>query len=182
MDFARLAGRGRHGLTMRSLLALWSALLAVGTVSAANTPCVFCEIAAGRATATEICRERDVLAFLDHSPRNPGHVLVVPLAHAENLLEVPPATLAHMAELAQRLARALRATDLRTDGLQLLMNTGRPAGQSVFHAHLHLIPRYDGEPESPAGVKRPVRSPEELEPVAVKLRAALAAQAAPSAK
>lgn len=158
---------------MRFLLLFVLAGIAPVSLPAAEKPCVFCEIAAGRVAATEICRESDVMAFLDHSPRNPGHVLIVPLAHAENLLEVPAPTLARMTELAQRLARALRATDLRTDGLQLQMNTGKPAGQSVFHAHLHIIPRYEGEPESPAGVKRPVRTPEELEPIAVKLRAAL---------
>lgn len=159
---------------MRFLLTFLLASVAA-SAGAADKACVFCEIAAGRVAAVEICREGDVMAFLDHSPRNPGHVLIIPLAHADNYLEMPAATLARMVELAQRIGRALRATDLRTDGLQLQMNTGKPAGQSVFHAHLHVIPRYEGEPSVPAGVKRPVLAPAELEPIAAKLRAALQA-------
>jgi diadenosine tetraphosphate (Ap4A) HIT family hydrolase len=156
---------------MRAILFVSLLVCSVLALRGDEKPCVFCEIVAGRAPASLICREGDVMAFLSHAPRNPGHVLVIPTAHAENLLEVPPATLDHMARLAQRLGRALRATDLRTDGLQLLMNTGKAAGQSVFHAHLHVIPRFPGE--APDGGERKILSPAELEPVAAKIRAQL---------
>jgi diadenosine tetraphosphate (Ap4A) HIT family hydrolase len=136
--------------------------------------CVFCEIVAGkRQQESVVYRDDRVVAFLSIGPRNPGHVLIVPAAHAENFLEVPAETMHAMTDLAKRLAEAIQHTDLKMEGFQLQMNTGKAAGQAVFHAHLHLIPRYVGElpqktPEDRVG-------PEVLAPVAAKIRAALGA-------
>lgn len=150
-------------------------LLSVLYLSAAETsgPCVFCEIVAGtRQQEGIVYRDDRVIAFLSIGPRNPGHVLIVPVAHAENFLAVPAGTMHAMTDTAQRIAGAIQRTDLKMDGFVLQMNTGKAAGQSVFHAHLHLIPRYDGEP--------PAKTPEDrvgmdvLAPVAAKIRAALA--------
>lgn len=141
--------------------------------AADSSPCVFCEIIAGsRQQEGIVYRDDRVMAFLTIGPRNPGHVLVVPLAHADNFLEVPAATMHAMTDAAKKLANAITRTDLKMEGIVLQMNTGKAAGQSVFHAHLHLIPRYTGEP--------PAKTPEErvpmaeLAPVAAKIRAALA--------
>lgn len=158
----------------RSALVLLVFAVALVSLRAADQPCIFCEIAAGRVPAAVVlCREGEVLALMDHTPRNPGHVLVIPTQHAENLLEVPPATLARMADLAQRVAQAIRRTDLRADGLQLQMNTGKAAGQTVFHAHLHVIPRFPEEPAPTKERERLIAPAAELEKVAAKIRAQL---------
>jgi len=135
-------------------------------------PCVFCEIVAGtRQQEGIVYRDDRVIAFLSIGPRNPGHVLIIPAAHAENFLEVPADTMHAMTDTAKKIAEAIKRTDLRMDGFVLQMNTGKAAGQSVFHAHLHLIPRFDGEAEEQR--PQPRVSMEELAPVAAKIRAAL---------
>ena len=150
-------------------------LLGVLSLRAAEAPkpCVFCEIIAGtRQQEGIVYRDDRVVAFLSIGPRNPGHVLIVPAAHAENFLEVPADTMHAMTDAAKKIAGAIKRTDLKMDGFVLQMNTGKAAGQSVFHAHLHIIPRYEGEP--------PAKTPEDrvgmdvLAPVAAKIRAALA--------
>lgn len=141
----------------------------------APKPCVFCDIIAGKRQQEGIVyRDDQVVAFLSIGPRNPGHVLVVPAVHADDFMAVPEATMHHMTDVAKRIAAAIKRTDLKMDGFVLQMNTGKAAGQSVFHAHLHIIPRYVGEPEE----RRPEpRVPmEQLAPVAAKIRAALATE------
>lgn len=136
------------------------------------TPCVFCEIVAGkRQQEGLVYRDDQVVAFLSIGPRNPGHVLIVPVAHAKDFTEVPDATMHAMTDLAQKLVRAMRRTDLKMDGFQLQMSNGKAAGQSVFHAHLHIIPRFEGE--LPAKVPEDRVGMDVLAPVAAKIRAAL---------
>ena len=148
-------------------------LVSVLPAFAANSsPCVFCEIIAGRLQQEGVVyRDDQVLAFLSIGPRNPGHVLVVPLAHAEAFPEVPAHTMHAMTDAAKKIAAAIRRTDLKMEGFVLQMNTGRAAGQSVFHAHLHIIPRYTGEPAARTPEERV--GPDVLAPVAAKIRAAL---------
>ena len=150
-------------------------LLAVATVSstfaAEPTPCPFCEIVAGTRPAAVVYRDANVWAFLSIGQQNPGHVLVIPARHAENFIELPPETAREMIVVAQQIALAIKRTDLKAEGIQLLMNTGKAAGQSVFHAHLHVIPRFVGEAGPRAkGDYAPLS---ELEPVAAKIRAQL---------
>jgi len=157
---------------MRLSLVLLLGVLSLSGAEAAK-PCVFCEIIAGRLQPEGVVyRDERVIAFLSIGPRNPGHVLIVPLVHADNFLEVPADTMHAMTDAAKTIAEAIKRTDLKMDGFVLQMNTGKAAGQSVFHAHLHLMPRYVGEPpdKSPADVV----TQEQLAPVAEKIRAALA--------
>ena len=135
-------------------------------------PCVFCEIIAGtRQPEGVVYRDDKVAVFLTIGPRNPGHLLIVPVAHAENFLAVPADTMHAMTDTAKRLADAIKRTDLKMEGFVLQMNSGKAADQSVLHAHLHLIPRFAGEP---AEQKPMPRVPmEQLAPVAAKIRAAL---------
>jgi histidine triad (HIT) family protein len=156
---------------------------------------VFCEIIAGtRQQEGIVYRDDQVTAFLSLGARNPGHVLIVPNAHAENFLTVPAETMHHMTDVAKTLMEAIKRTDLKAEGFVLQMATGKAAGQSVFHAHLHIIPRYTGDaPVPPEATSPPERgqsgqaessSPpkragdpfpmSELAPVAAKIRAALA--------
>lgn len=140
----------------------------------APAPCVFCEIIAGtRQPEGIVYRDDQVVAFLSIGPRNPGHVLVVPVAHAEGFLDIPADTMHAMIDTAKRIAEAIKRTDLRMDGFVLQMNTGKAADQSVFHAHLHLIPRYVGEPAAKTPADRV--GLDVLAPVAAKIRAALSA-------
>jgi histidine triad (HIT) family protein len=166
-------------------------LLGVLPLAGAET-CVFCEIVSGAKQRESIVyRDDTVVAFLSIGQRNPGHILIIPARHADNFLEVPAETIHHMTDAARKLAEAIKRTDLKMDGFQLQMNTGKSAGQAVFHAHLHLIPRFAGD--SPAGAAVPEAraqtgqaealpppkrdgdpfSQEYLAPIAAKIRAAL---------
>ena len=154
-------------------LLLIGLLLAAGVAFAAEPkPCVFCEIVAGRAEAAVVYRDERVVAFMDIAPHNPGHVLVVPVQHADDILTVPDDTAKEMMVVAQKIARAIRRAGLQADGFNFRMNAGAAAGQTVFHTHLHVVPRFVGD----AGGQRHVgdRVPvAELEPIAAKIRAQL---------
>ena len=107
--------------------------------------CVFCEILAGRAPASIVHRDPQSCAFMDIRPINPGHVLVIPVSHAAFLAELDPESGADLFRVGQRVAAAIRRSDLRCEGVNLLLADGEAAGQEVFHVHLHVIPRYRGD-------------------------------------
>jgi histidine triad (HIT) family protein len=107
--------------------------------------CIFCQIVAGDADATLLYEDDTLIVFLDINPVTPGHTLVVPRAHMQALSDVDPRTGAHMFNIAQRMAKALRASGLRCDGVNLFYFDGEAANQTVFHAHLHVIPRFHGD-------------------------------------
>jgi histidine triad (HIT) family protein len=107
--------------------------------------CVFCRILAGELPASEVYRDERVAAFMDIQPVNPGHLLVIPLAHAPYLADLDPEDGARMFQVAQRLAAALRGSGLRCEGVNLFLADGEAAMQEVFHAHLHVFPRYRGD-------------------------------------
>ncbi len=109
------------------------------------TDCIFCRILAGELPATFVYRDDDCAAFMDIQPVNPGHLLVVPTRHASHLADLDPATGARMMEVAQRLAAALRASELRCEGVNLFLADGEAAMQEVFHVHLHVFPRFTGD-------------------------------------
>jgi histidine triad (HIT) family protein len=107
--------------------------------------CIFCKIAAGEAPATIVDSDERTVAFMDISPATRGHALVIPRTHAVNLLDVGDDDLMACMTTARRLAR--RATErLGADGVTLLNSCGAAAWQTVFHFHIHVIPRYDGDP------------------------------------
>jgi histidine triad (HIT) family protein len=106
--------------------------------------CIFCEIIAGQASAEIVYEDAEVLAFLDIHPLNPGHTLVVPKRHARNLFDIDPALAGRVMERAAKLARAIRQA-LNADGLVLSQANEPAAAQTVFHFHIHLIPRWDDD-------------------------------------
>jgi len=108
-------------------------------------PCVFCAIVAGQAPAIRIFEDADYLAFLDIGPFTRGHTLVIPKRHTVDLTDTPPQTTAQMTIIGQRIARAARASGLHADGNNIAINDGKAAFQSVFHIHLHVVPRRDGD-------------------------------------
>jgi histidine triad (HIT) family protein len=106
--------------------------------------CVFCAIVAGAAPAIRIYEDDDYLAILDIRPFTRGHTLVLPKRHTVDLTDTPPETLADMIAIGQRIAQAARATEL-ADATHIGINDGRAAFQTVFHVHLHVLPRRDGD-------------------------------------
>ena len=107
--------------------------------------CLFCKIVAGEVPSTRVDEDERTVAFMDINPATRGHLLVIPREHSTDLLEVPEADLEACARTAQRLAR--RVLDrLGADGVNLLNSCGRAAWQTVFHFHLHVIPRYEADP------------------------------------
>ena len=112
---------------------------------AADPDCLFCKIVAGEIPATRVAEDDRTIAFMDINPATRGHVLVIPREHAKDLLEIDPEELAAVAKAAQRLA-ATMPDRLGADGVNLLNSCGRAAWQTVFHFHMHVIPRYDADP------------------------------------
>jgi histidine triad (HIT) family protein len=111
-----------------------------------NDPdCIFCKILAGEIPARIVDEDERTIAFLDIAPATRGHALVIPRAHSADLLSVEPEDLAAVALAAQRLAARARES-LGADGVNLINSCGTAAWQSVFHFHVHVIPRYSDDP------------------------------------
>lgn len=106
--------------------------------------CIFCAIVAGDSPARIVYADDDVLGFLDVRPVTPGHTLLVPRTHHSGLAELPPETGAKLFTAGQRVAAAMRSA-LGADGINLALNDGRSAFQTVFHTHLHVLPRHGGD-------------------------------------
>ena len=110
-----------------------------------DSECIFCKIVAGELPGTIVDQDEMTVAFMDINPATRGHALVVPRRHSRGLMEVEADDLAATMSAAQRLAR--RAMDrLGADGVNLLNCCGPAAWQTVFHFHVHVIPRYDDDP------------------------------------
>jgi histidine triad (HIT) family protein len=111
----------------------------------ADPDCLFCRIASGELPATRVDEDERTVTFMDINPATRGHVLVIPREHAADLLEVGAEDLAACAAAAQRIAKVMPER-LGADGVNLLNSCGRAAWQTVFHFHVHVIPRYDADP------------------------------------
>lgn len=109
-----------------------------------NENCIFCKILNGDIPAAKLYEDEDFAIILDVGPASFGHALIIPKDHYANLFEMPEEMLSKCMKLAKvwgdKLVKALNA-----DGLNLVQNNGLAAGQTVFHYHLHMIPRYDGD-------------------------------------
>lgn len=103
--------------------------------------CIFCKIAKGDIPSHKIYEDEHVFAFLDIKPNNPGHTLVIPKEHFENIYTIPDEEFARVSLGAKKIALAIK-NSLDADGINLSMNNEEAAGQVIFHAHLHVIPRY----------------------------------------
>jgi histidine triad (HIT) family protein len=107
--------------------------------------CVFCAIVANDAPAIRIYEDDDYLAILDIRPFTRGHTLVIPKRHSVDLTDTAPDTVADLVRIGQRIARAARRSGLHADGNHLVINDGKAAAQTVFHIHLHVLPRHGGD-------------------------------------
>jgi histidine triad (HIT) family protein len=111
----------------------------------AHPDCLFCKIVAGEIPATIIAQDERTIAFMDINPATRGHALVIPRAHARDVHELDTEDLEAVAAVAQRIAAKARE-NLSADGVTLLNSNGAAAWQTVFHFHMHVIPRYEGDP------------------------------------
>ena len=107
----------------------------------ADENCIFCKIIAGEIPSRTIYEDADFKVILDANPASKGHALILPKEHCANIYEISEELLSKAAKLAKKLA-AHMTTLLNCDGFNLLQNNGEVAGQTVFHFHMHLIPRY----------------------------------------
>ena len=172
--------RERGGLSRRALLGGSLAALAGPRLWGAGAPprgaadpeCVFCQIAGRSREATFVWEDDLCVAFGSISPLQPGHVLLVPRRHVVDLYDLPADVGAHLLPVASRIGRALKET-LHADGLTLLQNNEKAAGQSVFHVHRHLIPRHKGQEVFKTLVQTPKATQAELEAVLAPVRRAL---------
>jgi histidine triad (HIT) family protein len=110
-----------------------------------HADCIFCNIVAGELPASIVDEDEHTIAFMDINPATRGHALVIPRAHATDLLEIEPAQLAAVSVAARRLAARAKER-LGADGVNVINSCGAAAWQTVFHFHLHVIPRYQGDP------------------------------------
>lgn len=106
-----------------------------------NPDCIFCKIVTGAIPAAKVLETPEAIAFLDINPVNRGHTLVVPKAHYPHLSDIPDAIAAATGALLPRLCRAIRAAT-GADGLNVIVNNGEAAGQTIDHCHWHIIPRF----------------------------------------
>jgi len=103
--------------------------------------CIFCDIVQKTAKAEILFEDEKIISFLDINPFNVGHSLVIPKTHYENFLDVPSDLFGEIFSVVQQLTKGV-VNGLQADGYNILSNNGRAAGQSVFHCHFHIIPRF----------------------------------------
>ena len=125
--------------------------------------CIFCKIANGEIPSKTIYEDDSFRAILDLGPATRGHALILPKDHYRDLFALPPATCAAVMQLAQKLGGQMKE-QLKADGFNLVQNNGSCAGQTVFHFHLHLIPRYEDDGQK-IGWKPAEPSQEQLEQI-----------------
>lgn len=104
--------------------------------------CVFCNILSGELECSEVYSDEKVVAFLDIQPVNPGHVLVIPRKHTSYLNELDHDLGGKLFQVGQKVAAAIRKSDLQCEGINFLLADGEAAGQEVWHTHLHIMPRF----------------------------------------
>jgi histidine triad (HIT) family protein len=133
--------------------------------------CIFCKIVAREIPATLVYEDAETVAFMDIGQVNPGHVLVAAKTHADSIYALDDASASAVFRGCARVARAIRAA-FSPPGLSVYQANGKPAGQTVFHFHIHLVPRHEGDGMA---LSWPVKNPsrEKLEEYATKIRAGL---------
>jgi histidine triad (HIT) family protein len=129
--------------------------------------CIFCQIVAGALPARIVAEDERTISFMDINPATSGHALVIPRTHADDLLSIEADDLQAVILAAQRLALSAKR-NLKADGVNLINACGARAWQTVFHFHMHVIPRYEGDPLKLPWMPTP-GDPEEIAAAAVAL-------------
>lgn len=133
-----------------------------------ETNCAFCDIIEGREHAATVWQDKEYICFMDRYPMNPGHSLVTPKKHYTFLNKMP---IAEVGELFERVARISNATYrvLKPDGMNIGQSNGEVASQSVFHVHVHIVPRFNGDAKEGFWPKRKKYTFEQLDELAKKI-------------
>ncbi len=143
----------------------------VATTRPSSTPCVFCAIVAGKEPAMVVYEDEHTVAFMDINPAVRGHVLVVPRRHARDIFDVSEEDAQHVMGTVVRVARAVEKA-LQPDGLNVIQANRRAALQSVFHFHVHVVPRWWDDGLKPIWRHEP-GDPYVLREVGARIRTAL---------
>lgn len=109
-----------------------------------NDECIFCKLANGKIPTNSIYEDENFNVIMDVNPASKGHCIILPKTHAENLMEFPEEYCEKIMSVAKKCSKVLMEV-LHCDGINVLQNNGEAAGQTVFHLHVHLIPRYEGD-------------------------------------
>lgn len=125
--------------------------------------CIFCKIIKGEIPGTKIYEDKNVYVFLDILPESYGHTLLVPKKHSRNIFDIDKKTLLSLIQPIKNLSLAIKKAT-NADGITIIMNNGRKAGQLVFHSHIHIIPRHTKKKERGSYKKG------EIEKIAKKIR------------
>lgn len=137
--------------------------------------CPFCNILSGNLEGTFVYKDEICTAIMDIQPINPGHILVIPNQHIPDLADLPPDIGMQIFAVGQKLASALRRSSVQCEGVNLFLADGKAAMQDVFHTHLHVIPRFEGDgfgfTFSPRYAELPTR--DELENIGFHLKEAI---------
>ena len=128
--------------------------------------CIFCQIIHKRAPASVIYEDEQVVSFLSNGPVNPGHALVVPKKHHSNIFEASEKEVAYLFRVTKRVARAVKEA-MDVQGIRIVQNNGKDAGQVIFHLHVHVIPM---KPHNHFQFDNPIRGSDLLELDAQKIR------------
>jgi histidine triad (HIT) family protein len=132
--------------------------------------CIFCKIVQGKMPASKVYEDEVCMAFLDIRPVNTGHTLIIPKAHHPYLHELDENTGAHLFKIAMQIEKAIRASEIKVEGTNILQNNGKVAFQEVFqevfHVHLHVIPRLKGDKMRFIIRQRPFPNREQLDDTA----------------
>lgn len=106
-----------------------------------DSNCIFCKIAAGEIPSSTVYEDNDFRVIMDINPASKGHAIILPKEHAANIFELSDETAGKLMLVAKKVATAMKE-ELQCEGINILQNNGEIAGQTVFHVHVHLIPRY----------------------------------------
>ena len=131
--------------------------------------CIFCKIIKGKIPCTKIYEDKNVLAFLDISPVNKGHALVMPKKHFDTLMDVPDDLLCEAMKIVKKLSKAVMKA-VKADGINISINNYKAAGQLVPHLHVHIIPRFK---DDSLKLDWPTKKDSEMEKTAEQIRKAL---------
>jgi len=139
----------------------------VTATTTGNIDCVFCKITQKQAPAAILYEDNETLAFLDIRPLNEGHTLIIPKTHYETVYNMPEELVCHIYKLVKRMAVAVKNAT-QADGITIIQQNGSAAGQEIFHLHVHIVPRFEGQ-KLPHFHDIPHAKREQLEQIAQKI-------------
>lgn len=134
--------------------------------------CIFCKILADEIPSAVVYEDEACRAILDNAPAARGHVIILAKKHAANIFELPDEDVAKIFVAAKKIATAIKKT-YQCDGVNILQNNGEASGQTVFHLHVHVIPRFDGDRDHINIGWKPNETPDDLSEIVAEIRANL---------